>query len=239
MVAGVPLNVTLVAFASPAPLIVTVVPIPAPVGAKVVMVGGWTTVKPAPYSAVPPGVVTAIGPVDAPCGTTHIIRPAESLVMLVADVELNDTTLAFARFAPVIVTDVPTGPLTGVKALILGIGVCSTVNAVVFVAVPPAVVTVTVQAPTATPAGTVTLICVEVSVPTLVAATPPNVMLVAFARPVPSIVTLASASALAGETLVIVGIGMTTKLAGLVAMPYCVVTATGPVVAPAGTTHTI
>ena len=68
-VAATPLNVTAVAPVKLVPLIVTLVPASALVGVKLVMVGGFTTVKFVALVAVPPGVVTPSGPVVAPVGT--------------------------------------------------------------------------------------------------------------------------------------------------------------------------
>ena len=67
------------------------------------------------------------------------------------------------------------------------------------------------------------------------ALTPLNLTAVAPVKFVPVIVTLVPTGPLAGVKLVIVGAGMTVKLAALVAVPPGVVTFTGPVVAPAGT----
>ena len=60
---------------------------------------------------------------------------------------------------PVIVTAVPTGPLVGVKLVIVGAGI--TVNEEPLVAVPPGVSTAI--APVAAPAGTVVVICVALA----------------------------------------------------------------------------
>ena len=51
------------------PLIVTLVPTGPLVGAKPVIVGGFTTVKLVALVAVPPGAVTLSGPVVAAVGT--------------------------------------------------------------------------------------------------------------------------------------------------------------------------
>ena len=63
------LNLTAVAPVKFVPLIVTLVPTGPPVGVKLVIVGGLTTVKLLALVAVPPGVVTLSGPVVAPAGT--------------------------------------------------------------------------------------------------------------------------------------------------------------------------
>ena len=71
---------------------------------------------------------------------------------LVALVPLNVTAVAPVKLLPVIVTLVPTGPLAGVKLVIVG-ALAVTVNAVALVAVPPGVVTR--MSPLVAPAGTV------------------------------------------------------------------------------------
>ena len=65
---------------------------------------------------------------------------------------LNATAVAPVKFVPVIVTLVPTGPLVGVKLVIVG-GLAVTVNVLALVAVLPAVVTLT--GPVVAPVGTV------------------------------------------------------------------------------------
>ena len=68
---------------------------------------------------MPPDVVTVIGPVVAPLGTVVAIDVDEFTVKL-APVPLKRTAVAPVKVAPVIVTLVPTGPLVGVKLLIVG-----------------------------------------------------------------------------------------------------------------------
>ena len=72
--------------------------------------------------------------------------------MKLAVTPLNRTAVAPAKFAPLIVTLVPTGPLAGVKLVIVG-ALAVTVNEVALVAVPPGVVTL--MGPLVAPAGTV------------------------------------------------------------------------------------
>ena len=100
--------------------------------------------------AVPTGVVTLIGPVVAPIGTVASIEMAEVTVKL-ALTPLNITAVAPVKFVPLSVTLLPTGPLVGVKLVIVGAGI--TVKLVVLVAVPPGVVTR--SDPVVAPAGTV------------------------------------------------------------------------------------
>jgi len=108
-------------------------------------------------------------------------------------------------------------------------------NVCELVAVPPGVVTVT--RPVVAPEGTV--VFTEVAERTVkVAEAPLNATAVAPERFVPVIVTLVPALPLVGESDEIVGAAVdpvTLKLVELVAVPPAVVTAIGPVVAPAGT----
>src|SRR2546426_3746335 len=77
------------------------------------------TVKLPALLAVPPGVVTLIGPLVAPAGTVAVMVVAEPTVKL-ALVPLNSTAVAPVKLAPLIVTLVPTGPLVGVKLETVG-----------------------------------------------------------------------------------------------------------------------
>src|SRR5437879_769979 len=118
------------------------------------------TVKLLALVAVPPGVVTLNGPVAAPAGTVAVIAVAEFTVKP-ALVPLNRTAVAPVKFAPLIVTLVPTGPLLGVKLVI--VGGLSTVKLLALLAVPSGVVTLI--GPLEAPAGTVAWIAVaEVTV---------------------------------------------------------------------------
>ena len=71
---------------------------------------------------------------------------------LAALTPLNRTAVAPVKFVPPIVTLVPTGPLAGVKLVIVG-ALDDTVKLVALVAVPPGVVTL--SGPVVAPAGTV------------------------------------------------------------------------------------
>ena len=129
-------------------------------GAKLVIVGGLTTVNELLLVAVPPGVVTLSGPVVAPAGTVAWIAVAELTVKL-ALTPLKATAVAPVRLVPLMVTLAPTGPLVGAKLVIVGSG--TTVNAVLLVAEPPGVVTL--SGPVVAPTGTVAWIAVaEVTV---------------------------------------------------------------------------
>ena len=119
-VAVVPLNVTvLVPCVAPkfVPVIVTDVPTGPLVGARLVRRRRPVTVNVRPLLARPPTVTTTL-PVVAPVGTGTTMLVADQLVG-VAAVPLNVTVLVpcvAPKFVPVIVTDVPTGPLVGDRA---------------------------------------------------------------------------------------------------------------------------
>src|SRR5437764_398983 len=134
---------------------VTLVPTGPLLGVKLEIVGGLMTVKLAALLAVPSEVVTLIGPLVAPAGTVAVIAVAEPTVKL-ALVPLNSTALAPVKLVPLMVTLVPTGPLLGVKLVIVG-GLI-TVKLAALLAVPPGVVTLI--GPLVAPAGTVAVIAV-------------------------------------------------------------------------------
>jgi len=119
-----PPKVTDVAPARPVPLIVTEVPT-RPLDGLIELIAGpagaCVTVKlDGLVLAAPSAVVTAMGPVVAPLGTTAVRLETELNVTDVAGVALNVTELPDVKFVPVIETDVPTGPLDGEKPLIVG-----------------------------------------------------------------------------------------------------------------------
>ena len=70
--------------------------------------------------AVPPGADTVIGPSVAPPGTLAMICVPVPLTEKGVPTPLNCTELAPAKFEPLIVTLVPTGPLVGLKPEKLG-----------------------------------------------------------------------------------------------------------------------
>jgi len=104
------------------------------------------TVKLVVLVAEPPGVVTLIGPVVAVEGTVAVIWVAE-FTTNVAVTLLNVTEVVVKlaplivplKFVPVIFTDVPTGPNSGVNEVIVGAGTGVTVKLVALVACPAAV----------------------------------------------------------------------------------------------------
>src|SRR5205807_793103 len=114
-----------------------------------------STVKLLALLVVPPGVVTLIGPLEAPAGTVAWIAVAELTVKL-APVAPNCTAVAPVKFVPLIVTLVPVGPLLGAKLVI--VGGLTTVKLLALLVVPPGVVTLI--GPLEAPAGTVAWIAV-------------------------------------------------------------------------------
>ena len=94
-----------------------------------VMLGVEPTVKTPLLVAVLPPTVTEIDPVVAPVGTVVVILVAE-LAVTNAVVPLNCTILlagVVSKFVPVIVTDVPTRPLVGVKLVMVAMAGAHTV----------------------------------------------------------------------------------------------------------------
>ena len=157
-----PLKVTvLVPLVAPklAPVIVTDVPTGPLVGARVVMLGaGPTTVKPTPLLAT-----TSDGDDDVAGHRARGHRYDDARGRPGRrrgdGVPLKVTVLVpwvAPKLVPVIVTDVPTGPLVGDRVVMLGAGP-TTVNATPLLATPP---TVTTTFPVVAPAGTGTTMLV-------------------------------------------------------------------------------
>lgn len=123
VVAAVVLNFTAVAPVKFVPVIVTIVPTGPSTGAKLVIVGApaVVTVKLLALVAELVGVMTLIGPLVAPLGTTVVMVVAETTVNDVAFVPLNCTAVAPVKFIPEIVTLAPIGPLLGKKPVIIGL----------------------------------------------------------------------------------------------------------------------
>jgi len=154
-----------------------------------------------------------------------VARVAPKKTMLLAGVAL--------KFVPVMVTDVPTGPLAGVKFVMVGELAAANVNPT-RVAVPPGVVTLTL--PEVPDATTAVMLVAETTL-NEVAAVPPKLTAVAPVKLVPVMVTVAPIAALIGlndATVGAVGVPMNVNPAR-VAVPPGVVTLTLPEV-PAATT---
>src|SRR3989454_8316693 len=101
---------------------VTAVPIGPLVGVKAVITELGITVKLVALVAVPPRVVTLIGPVVVP-EVTMAVRLATEAEVTVAVTPLNLTSFLLAsgsKLVPVIVTAVPGRPVVGVKLVMVG-----------------------------------------------------------------------------------------------------------------------
>ncbi len=165
-----------------------------------------TTVKPTPLLATPPTITTTL-PVVAPAGTCTTMLVALQFVG-VAVVPLNFTVLVpcvAPKFAPAIVTDVPTSPDVGFRLVMLGAGAVIA-KFTPLLATPP---TVTTTLPVVAPVGTGTTMLVAlqlVGVPVV----PLNfTVLVPCVAPkyVPVIVTDVPATPDVGFRLVMLGAG--------------------------------
>ena len=157
----------------------------------------------------PPALLTVICPVVAPAGTVQTICVA--LAELTAAVPPGNATVLPAvvatKFVPVIVTEVPAGPLVGLRPVIVGapVAAAGTVNSLTLVHVPPGVAMLI--RPVVAPTGTEQVISVVVMVSTT-AVTPLNATAVAPAvvsKLVPTMVTPVPTAPVLGVKLVIVG----------------------------------
>ena len=100
-------------------------PATAVAGLMPVMMGavfGTMTVKAVALVAVPPGVVTARGPLVAPAGTTKVMVVPFTTAKPVMAAPFRVTAVAPVKLVPVIVTVAPTNPLPGVKLVMVGAG---------------------------------------------------------------------------------------------------------------------
>jgi hypothetical protein len=151
-----------------------------------------------------PLTVTTTFPVVAPAGTGTTMLVADQLVG-VAVVPLNFTVLLPCdppKFVPAIVTDVPTGPVAGVREVTIG-GTATVKGSALLEAPLTVTMTLPVKAPTGT--GTTMLVADQL---VGVALTPLNVtVLVPCVAPklVPVMVTDVPTGPIAGERLVRAG----------------------------------
>lgn len=119
--------------------------------------GSPATVKLLELVAVPAGVVTLIFPVVAPDGTVVVGWAPEGFHENgEALVPLNFTALVFTNLVPLIVTEVPTGPLIGENPVMSGSQEELTVKSSTLVPVPVGLVTATL--PVVAALGTVVVI---------------------------------------------------------------------------------
>ena len=158
----VPAKRTAVAPVKFVPVMTTEVPGAPLAGEKLVIVGAGCTVtsKFVLLVPVPAEFSTAIGPSVAPVGTVAVIWVGEFTVK-VAEMPLKRTAVVPVKLVPVMTTEVPTGPLVGVKLAMVGVRVGVTSKLEGQLAVPPSgPFAVTVTGPSTAPEGTATLIWV-------------------------------------------------------------------------------
>jgi hypothetical protein len=158
-----------------APVIVTGVPTTPELGLKLVILGAAlvvVTVKLAPLLAWPLTVTTTLL-FTAPAGTgATMLVPLQPVGA--ASTPPNVTVLVHCvapKFAPAIVTGVPTTPEFGLKLVILGAGLV-TVKMKLLLAWPP---TVTITLPVTAPAGTGATMLVPLQLVGVAFTLPPNV----------------------------------------------------------------
>jgi hypothetical protein len=159
-----------------------------------------------------------------------LIWVLEITVKVSADAPLKLTEVTPVKFAPIIVTTVPTAPSAGEKLVITGAGI--RVKIAVLMAEPLGVATVI--GPVVALTGTVAITRVSDVALKVDASTPLKATALMLVKPVPVIITVAPAGALVGEKPVTVG-GGTVNEVELETMPPGVVTLMGPVTAPTGT----
>ena len=182
LVPATPPNLTAVAPVNPVPVMVTVIPAPALVGVKDVMVGTGNQLNP-DRVAVPPMVETETKP-DVPAPTTAVMEVEDTTVNDVAGVPPKLTAEAVEKLVPVMVTVVPAPALVGVKEVMVGAGIKVKPARD---AVPPGVVTDTLPDD---PVPTVAVMVVGESTVNEVAFVVPNLTTVAPVKLVPVIVTI-------------------------------------------------
>jgi hypothetical protein len=215
------------------PVIVTIAPIAADDGERLLMLGN--TVKSTPLLLTPLAYTTTL-PVVAPVGTVTLIDVAAQLVT-VAVVPLKDTNpvpCVEPKLVPVMVTAVPTAP--EVTDSLVMLGAATTVNFTPLLATP---LVLTTTLPVVAPVGTVVTIEVALQLDT-VASVPLNVTVLVpcvALKPEPAMVTEAPTAPVDGDSVVIVGVGKTVNVTPLLATPLALTT-TLPVVA-VGTVATI
>jgi hypothetical protein len=203
--AAVALNLTAVVPKKFEPKIDTTVPtLPLP-GLNPVITGALVpvTVKLPRLWSFPLGLNTDTFPVVAPAGTVAWI--CELLLMTnCAAAPLNRTEFTAENVLPVIVTDVPTGPLLGLKSVMFGPPPPPAVTVKVVVPAVPLGVCTEIG-PVAAPPGTLVVICVPGPFTLNTAAVPLNATENAPPKPAPLIVTVVPTGPVCGLKLVICG----------------------------------
>jgi hypothetical protein len=163
------------------------------------------TMKKLLLNAVPPAVVTAMGPDVAPAGTLNVSE-VPVLVVMPTGVPLSVTPVAPFRFVPLTVTTVPAPPLGGANDDTIGIKPVGNVMSKVVsaVAIPAGFASATETGPSGAPGGTVARTWVADTI-TYVAGTPANCTETVPTKFVPLSVTVVPTGPLAGVKEVIAG----------------------------------
>lgn len=214
------------------PVIVTTAPTAPLPGLKLEMDGVGETSKLDTVVIDIPFTVTVIGPEVAAAGTLVAI-----LVVVDVDTEanlpLNETEGVVLKFVPVIVTNVPTAPVFGLKSV--KVGEAKTVKLVALEIVTP--LTVIEIFPVVAPAGTlaVMLFVVEAVTVAVVLLNFTTLLAGTVLKFVPEIITVALTAPLDGPNPVMVGDANTVKLVAVDNVTPLTATEILPVVAPAGT----
>lgn len=220
---------TLIKFA---PLTVTLAPLPARCGVKLVISGGSISVNPARV-ARPVIVETDTFPL-APEPTTAIIRVDDSAVKRKAATPPKRTAVTPIKFIPVITTVSPAAAATGANEVIVGAGATNTKPSTS--AKPPREESVTL--PVEPNSETTARMSVSARTVNEAAVTPPKRTAVTPLKFAPRISTWSPGPPLRGSNDVIVGAGINMKPPRAIT-PAGVVTSTLPLAAPFGTTAMI
>ena len=184
---------------------------------------------------VPPGPVTAMGPVVAPAGTVTVIWVAEFATKPLAATPLNVTCVASSKKLPVSTTTVPAGPAAGANDVTTG----ASITVKLVADVPVATGVVTLMGPVVAPAGTVAVIWVAEFTAKPGAKVPLNRTCEAAEKPVPVMTTAAPTAPAVGAKLVMTGGAPTTNGAAEVPVPVGATAVMVPVVVPAATVAVI
>ena len=176
---------------------------------------------------LPSVVVKVTGPLVAPAGTTAVNWLKLIPVGVAADTPPNLTEgVPTLKFAPDIVTLVPTGPKPGANPEIVG----WTTKLLVVTAEPAGAINVNV--PDSTPAGTVARIALLLSTVKSLAKVVPNRIALVPKKFVPVSITFVPERPVKGAKPVITG--GAKKLLAVVNMPFVPLTVSGPEVTPLG-----
>ena len=162
------------------------------------------TVKFVALVAVPPGVVIAIFPVTALLGTVAVT----SISLTTVNTETTPPKVTFVapvKLVPLIVTNVPTFPLGGLKLAITGV----TLNFFEFADPPGVKIRIP---PLFAPLGTAAVTSVAELTVNAVAFVPPNVTLLVCVKPVPVMMTGVPTGPFGGAMPVMVGMTRNTLL---------------------------